>query len=55
LKENTRPSKFKIWEKYEPAFLQDPGALEKETLTKKRMDRAKRKGKRQMLESTLAM
>ncbi len=41
LKENILPSKLKIREKYEPTFLQDLGAW---TLTKKRMDRARRKG-----------
>jgi hypothetical protein len=45
-KENTLPSKFKIQEKYELAFFQGLGALEKETLTKKIMEGGKRKGKR---------
>jgi hypothetical protein len=55
LKENTPPLEFEIQEKYEPAFLQDLGTLEKETLTKKIMDRGRRKGKKRMLESTSTM
>lgn len=54
-KENTLPSKFEIWEKYEFEFLQGLGALEKETPTKKRMEGGKRKGKRQILESASEM
>jgi hypothetical protein len=45
-KENNFPSKFEIRKKYEPTFLHNLGALEKETLTKKRMDRGRRKGKK---------
>ncbi len=52
---NTPPSKFEIWEKYEPTFLQGLGALEKGTPTKKKMEGGMRKGKRQMLESTSEM
>jgi hypothetical protein len=37
LKKNIPPSKFEIQEKYEPNFLQGLGALENETLIKKRM------------------
>jgi hypothetical protein len=48
LKENTLTSKFKIREKHELGFLQGLGALEKETPNKKRLERGKRRGKRQV-------
>ncbi len=54
-KENIPPSKFELWEKYEPIFLQGLGALEKETPTKKIMEGCVRKGKRHILKSASEM
>jgi hypothetical protein len=48
LKENIFPSKFEIREKHESRFLQGLGALEKETLSKKKLEGGKRRGKRQI-------
>jgi hypothetical protein len=55
LTENILPLKFKIREKHEPRFLQGVGALEKETPTKKRLERGQRKGKRKIQESRSEM
>jgi hypothetical protein len=48
LKENILPSKFKIWEKHESRFFQGLGALEKETLSKKKLEGGKKRGKKQI-------
>ncbi len=54
-KENILSLKFEIQEKHESRFLQGVRASEKETPTKKRLEGGKRKGKRQILESSLEM
>ncbi len=41
---------MEISEKYEPRFLKGLGALEKETPSKKRLERGKRRGTRQVQE-----
>jgi hypothetical protein len=50
MKDKTPPSKFEIQEKHEPRFLQGLGTLEKEMVSKKRLEGGKRKGKRQIQE-----
>ncbi len=53
LKDNTPPSEFEIQEKHESRFLQGFGTLEKEIVSKKRLEGGKRRGKKQIQESRL--
>jgi len=41
---------MEIWEKYEPRFFKGFGGLEKKTPNKKRLERGKRRGTRQVQE-----